>query len=149
MAEIYKPVEIAVAGQGIGKWRMVRFSDETKHWTDELYPLCPHEHDTIEEARSCPEALAALPPELRRPRELDVLRELPPRWKRYLSAAAEAGAAWDRYENGSESGDYADGGKLEAEMIATQSKLEDAERAMSEIAERCLALLGEGARTSR
>lgn len=34
-----------------------------------LVPLCLHEHDTPEEARDCSEAVAGLPPELRRTRQ--------------------------------------------------------------------------------
>lgn len=62
MAEIYEVLEIAANGVGSGTFRMTRRSDE-----DDWPPigLCEHAHETREEADACPEALAAMPSDLR------------------------------------------------------------------------------------
>ncbi|MBW4468821.1 MAG: hypothetical protein KME45_00270 [Stenomitos rutilans HA7619-LM2] len=41
-------------GHGIDKYRKVANSDDE----GELHPLCEHQHDSIDEANHCPEALA-------------------------------------------------------------------------------------------
>jgi hypothetical protein len=63
MAEIYSVAELADAdGNGIGKYRYVRWSDEDPNQLK--YPLCCHKHETRAEARNCSEARQELPPEL-------------------------------------------------------------------------------------
>jgi hypothetical protein len=56
MAWWIQPLEIAVDGRGIGKFRLTARSDEDGGGP---YGLCNHEHDTAEEAQNCPEARAA------------------------------------------------------------------------------------------
>lgn len=53
-----KVLEIADdKGKGIGKYRSTATSDEDGGGP---YGLCEHEHDSIEEAKECPEAKAAV-----------------------------------------------------------------------------------------
>lgn len=40
-------------GKGIGRYRLTATSDEDGGGP---YGLCPHQHDTIDEAHDCPEA---------------------------------------------------------------------------------------------
>ena len=61
--EWYEPLEIADgSGRGTGRYRLTRRADDPP---SNPYGLCDHEHTTPEEARSCPEARARLPEDMR------------------------------------------------------------------------------------
>lgn len=67
MANVYEVLEITCDGKPTGKYRMTRKSDESS--SSPITGICDHEHDTKEQARSCPvvvEKMAKIfPPRIR------------------------------------------------------------------------------------